>query len=319
MTKKVRPDWADGIKTIVCDPLRFKLKLDIGEEAYTSLRMKKYFLDAVDAGSGAMTGFGIAQSSVVASTFFAKSGFLSAIGIGAAATPVGWAIAAGMVGAGLSVALGKYFVRGSSSRVHTIPEFINTPLDILALGLFDLIAMLSVKVATIDGEFAISERDLIKQYFSGDWGYDPEFVEAGLVEIERVSDDHSIKQVALKLAEFKKGNPDCNYSSMSEEIIRFLTEVSEVDGILDEREEMAVERVKRIFDEVGTFSLTKTAKDGINLAVDGGKKGVETISSGVGSVAETIKTASASVASGIKKKPDERSQSTMDFDNPEKK
>jgi tellurite resistance protein len=167
--------------------------------------------------------------------------------------------------------------------------------------------MLSVKVATIDGEFADSERDLIRQYFSTEWGYDLEFVDAGLSEIEKASNDHSVKQVALKLAEFKKGNPDCNYSSMSKEIVRFLTEVSEADGIIDEREEMAVERVKRIFDEVGTFSLTKVAKDGLNLAVESSKKGVETISSGAESVGETFKTVSVSVASGIKKKPQKNS------------
>jgi tellurite resistance protein len=312
VTETEQPDWMMGITKIVRDPLRFKLKLDIGEDVYASIRMKKYFLQAVDASGGVVTGVGVAKSSVVASTFFAPSGFLGAIGLGTAATPVGWAIAAGIVGAGLSVSLGKYFIRGSSSRVREIPDFINTPLDILALGLFDLMAMLSVKVAKIDGEFADSERVLIKRYFGDEWGYDHEFIEAGLSEIERSSGEHTIKGVALKLAEFKKENPDCNYSSMSNEIVRFLIEVSEVDGILDEREEMAVERVKRVFDEVGTFSLTKTAKDGISLASDGGRKGVEAIGSGVKSVGETIKLVGASVASGLKKNPGKHSNRTDD-------
>ncbi|MFC1560487.1 TerB family tellurite resistance protein [Pseudomonadota bacterium] len=303
MTEGERPDWTKGITRIVQDPIRFKLKLDIGEEVYTSLRMKKYFLDALDAGTGAFTGVGVATSTTVASTFFAPAGFLGAIGIGAAATPVGWAVTAGIIGAGLSVALGKYFVRGSSSRVRTVPDFINTPLDILALGLFDSIAMLSVKVATIDGEFADSERNLIKQYFSSEWGYDLTFIEVGLSEIEKASVEFSIKQVALNLAEFKKRNPDCNYSSMAKEIIRFLTEISEADGVLDEREEMAVERVKGIFDEVGSFSLAKTTKEGLSSVSDGGRKGIKAFGSGIAGVVGNIKSAGANVASKLKKEP----------------
>ena len=314
MTEQDQPDWAKGITQVVRDPIRFKLKLDIGEDVYASIRVKKYFLQAIDAGGGAITGVGIAKSSAVASTFFAPSGFLGAIGLGTAATPLGWAIAAGVVGAGLSVVLGKYVIRGSSSRVREIPDFINTPLDLLALGLFDLIAMLSVKVATIDGEFAASERALIERYFAEEWGYDDEFIAAGLAEIESAADQHSIKQVAQKLAEFKKKNPDCNYASMADEIVSFLTEVSEIDGIVDEREEMAVERVKRIFDEVGAFSPSRTAKDGINLAVDGSRKGVKKISSGVGSVGRSIKSLGARVSSGLKNKSARKSKSNKRSD-----
>ena len=57
------------VESVVRDPVRFKYKLDIGEDAYQSLRLKKYLLDAVDAGNGAIVGFGAAKSSVVASTF----------------------------------------------------------------------------------------------------------------------------------------------------------------------------------------------------------------------------------------------------------
>jgi hypothetical protein len=255
MQHKDMPEWMSGIETVVSDPNQFKIKLDIGEDAYKSLRMKKHLLDAVDAGNGVLAGMTVANSSVVASTFFAPSGILGAIGIGTAATPLGWAIAAGVVGAGMSVAIGKYVVRSNSSRVSVIPEFINTPLDILAVGLFDLIGMLSIKVALIDGDFSEAERDCIKSYFIKEWGFDEVFVDKGVGEIEKRSEHHTIKSVAQNLAELKKQNPDCNYKSMTREVIDFLNEVAASDDFIDEREEMAVERVERIFNAAGSFSL----------------------------------------------------------------
>jgi len=282
------PGWADEIDSVVQDSIRFKIKLDIGEEAYTSLKMKRYFLDAVDAGNGVVTGVAIAKSSAVATTFFAPSGILGVIGIGTAATPIGWAIAAGVLGAGLSVAIGKQFVRGGSSRVSTIPDFINTPLDILAVGLFDLIGMLSIKVAAIDGCIDEDEKKVIVDYFVNEWGYDRLFVMRGLLEIEKVADEHTVKSVAENLAQFKKDNPDCNYSSMAKEIIGFLQEVIEADCRIDEREEMALERVDRIFTEVGSFSLSKTAQAGLDVVSNTSKKGVEALSVGVSGAGKTL-------------------------------
>jgi hypothetical protein len=159
MTDFQPEDVMQSVEKVIQDSLRFKLKLDIGEDAYTSLKLKKHFLDSVDAATGATTGVAVAHSSLVASTFFTQSGLLGVLGIGATATPIGWAIAAGVAGAGLSIVIGKYFVRGSSGRVKSIPDFINTPLDILATGLFDMIAMLGVKLAAMDSNVNHQERE----------------------------------------------------------------------------------------------------------------------------------------------------------------
>ena len=85
--------WMEGIERVVANDLRFKAQLNIGEEAFASLKLKRYLLDALDAGNGAITGAAIAKSSFVASTFFAPGGLLGALGLGTAATPLGWAIA----------------------------------------------------------------------------------------------------------------------------------------------------------------------------------------------------------------------------------
>ncbi len=241
--------------SVVADQLRFKLKLNIGEDAYNSLRIKKYLLDAMDAGNGVAAGVTVASSSVIAGTFFAPTGFLAMLGIGAATTPIGWAVAAGAIGAGLSVAFDKYFVRGSSSRVSTIPKFLNTPLDTLALGLFDLIASLSLKLAKIDGQIDSRERAVISNYFIQEWGYNEAFVSVALAELELGLDEFTLQSVANRLANFKKTNPDCNYDAMVEETIAFLHQIAEADDFFDEREEMGIQRVKAIFEEANRISF----------------------------------------------------------------
>lgn len=266
----------DGIESVVRDPVRFKYKLNVSEDAFESLRLRKYLLDAIDAGNGAVAGFGVAKSSLVASTFFAPSGFLGAIGIGTAATPLGWAIAAGVVGAGLSLVVGRKFVRSGVQTARIVPDFINTPMDVLAVGLFDLIGMLGVKIAVVDGEFDDRERERIRCYFIDEWGFDAAFVDAGLAELESAADDHTIKDVAEQLAEFKKRNPDCNYSTMAAEIVDFLNELSEVDGRVDEREEMAIQRVEAIFTEVSDFSISTLVSGTVDTVSGAGRKGVDT-------------------------------------------
>ncbi|MCL7943934.1 TerB family tellurite resistance protein [Marinobacter sp. ATCH36] len=276
-------DGMQDVQAVVRDPLRFKLKLDIGDQAYSSLRLKKHLLDSVDAANGAATGFIFAKSSLVASTFFAPSGFLGALGIGTAVTPVGWAIGAGVAGAGLSLIIGKRFVRGSSDRVKQIPDFINTPMDVLATGLFDMIATLGVKLAEIDGEFVQQERDFITSYFVDEWGYDPLFVQQGLKLIEEQSDQHSIEEITEQLARFKKANPDCNYRSMSREIITFLNGIAEADGYLDKREEMAAEKVEAIFEEINsiTTTISESARARVEQVSRYGKSTLNGIGSGL--------------------------------------
>lgn len=244
------------VEEVLADSIRFKIKLDIGEEAYASLRLKKYVLDSIDASNGVVAGIAVAKSSAVASTFFAPTGFWAALGVGTAATPIGWAIAAGAVGAGLSLIVGRYVVRGSSSRVKKVPEFINTPLDVLAVGLFDMIATLGVKLAAVDGRICDSEISYIKHYFTNEWGYSETFVNGGLELILKEHDQLTIKEIATRLAEFKKKNPDCNYNSMAKEMLNFVNCVAQADDFFDEREEMAIERIESIFKEVNSVSYS---------------------------------------------------------------
>ncbi|MGG7643893.1 TerB family tellurite resistance protein [Rhodovulum sp. YNF3179] len=268
MQKEEREDWFEDVETVVDDPLRFKAKLGIGEDAYTSLRIKNSVLEAWDVAGVALSGASVASSSAVASSLFGAKTIWTAIGIGTATTPIGWVVAAGVLSGGAWLGITRYLKNTSSNRVTVVPDFINTPMDVLALGLFDLLAPLALKVADIDGEIHERERAHISDYFVRQWGYSEKFVTQGLSFAEDRLDQHSIRDLTSTLADFKKKNPDCNYGAMSKEITNFLTEITEADGAIDEREEMAIDRIDQILSTEGKFSLKRKIRRGASALSD---------------------------------------------------
>ncbi len=262
MKNKDQIDWFQDIETIVSAPLNFKAKLAIGEDAYTSLKVKKAVAQVWDVAGVATSAAVVAKSSVVASTFFAPTGFWAALGIGTAVTPIGWVIAAGVVTGGAWFGITRHLKSASASRVTVVPNFISTPLDVLALGLFDLMAPLAMKVAEVDGRIDDSKRKLIRDYFVKEWGYDPKFVIAGTNYIESTLGELSIKQLAQTMAEFARENRDCNFKLMAREILGFLRNIAEVDGQLDPQDETAIEKIESIFNSANKFSVRKKLRAG---------------------------------------------------------
>lgn len=261
----------ENVEDLIVEPLKFKEKLAIGEGAFKSLRLKNSVAEIIDTVGTGAAAVGVAKTSAVASTFFAPTGLLAAIGFGTAVTPIGWVIAAGVVASGSWYGVSRFMKGVTSERVTIIPKFINTPMDLLALSLFDLIAPLALKIADVDGQIDEAEKSHIKTYFIKEWGYDPIFVSEGVTLIESNLSEFSIKELAQTLAEFKKANPDCNYESMAKELIKFLTEIMEVDGRINAHEEMAIEKVSSIFKETGQATLGRafnSIKAGLNSAKD---------------------------------------------------
>ena len=254
--------WFEDIETIVAEPLNFKAKLAIGEEAYTSLKVKNAVIQVWDVAGVATTAAVVAKSSVVASTFFAPSGLLAAIGLGTAVTPIGWVIAAGVVTGGTWLGITRHLKKVSASKVTVVPNFINTPLDVLALGLFDLLAPLALKVANAEGQIDAGKRQLIHLYFVKQWGYDTDFVDEGFRYIESMLGELSVQQLAQTIADFTNENPDCNFKQMSQEILGFLRNIVAADGKVNQADEKAIQHIETIFNAANKFSVKKKIHTG---------------------------------------------------------
>jgi hypothetical protein len=254
----MKSGWFDGVTDVVHDELRFKAKLGIGEDAYNSVRFKNAIFEAWDVAGVAATGAQIASSAMIAQKFFAAPSILSAIGIGTAtvATPIGWVVAASLVSGGAWFGITRY-LKSNDDKVDVIPKFINTPIDLLAVGLFDLIAPLALKIANVDS--IIDDRELaeIKRYLVKDWGYSEQFVDRGLAFVGRELDEFRIDTTAAALAAFVRENRDCRTEKVIGDISSFLKELITVDGRIDEREEMAISWMNVAFNDELSFSLTR--------------------------------------------------------------
>jgi hypothetical protein len=255
-------DGFQGIDTIVAEPLKFKVKLAIGEDAYTSLRVKNAVAQIWDTAGVATTAAVVAKSSVVASTFFAPTGWLAAIGIGTAVTPVGWVVAAGVVTGGAWFGITRHLKKASASKLTVVPNFINTPLDVLALGLFDLMVPLALKVAAREGRVDAARRQQIDDYLVGEWGYDATFVDAGIGHIESRLAEVSVSELAHTMAEFANHNRDCNFRLMSREILKFLRDIVASDGVVETGDDDAIREIEAVFESASRFSLRRHLRTG---------------------------------------------------------
>lgn len=211
MKPAVRNDQAFALlERVVADPLRFKAKLGIGEDAYASLRRVRKAREYWDLAGAAGGGAAIAKM----------------LAIGAGATPLGWIVAAALASGGAWYGLQKALTGATSSRVDVIPKLINTPIDALGVSLFDLLAPLALKVAAPERAPTAAEIERIRGHFVDAWGFDAPFVDAGLAHLTARLDGIELEDLARRLGAFLRANPDCNEAAMSRDLVAFLHEVA---------------------------------------------------------------------------------------------
>ena len=146
-------------------------------------------------------------------------------------------------------------LNNAGELVEVIPKFINTPIDVLGLALLDLTMPLALKMASVDGELHQEERKKIKNYFVGTWGYDQKVVCFAMQFVEDDLKNFEVETLAKTLAGFARKNRDCKYKPMTEGIMTFLRELSEVDGKVHENEKFALDAIERIFRQQAKMAL----------------------------------------------------------------
>jgi uncharacterized tellurite resistance protein B-like protein len=250
------------VDCVVADPLRFKARLEIGEKAYQSLTLRNMAFEAWDVAGMAVTGAQVAKSASIAAAFFSTTtggvfGFFATV---TAVTPIGWIIAASVVSGGAYFGVIRLMKGLDGDRVEIVPKFINTPLDVLAVGLFDLIAPLTLKVAAADGKITKEEMDVIRSYFIEDWGYDEQFVTAALLIFMDKLDELTLQKLTEGLRKFTLESKDCNHKKVRERVIVLLREIAMADGQFHEMEELAIQHVADCLPKDPWFRLPKFGK-----------------------------------------------------------
>jgi uncharacterized protein (DUF697 family) len=284
----------DGVRRVVAEPLKFKAKLAIGEDAFASLQTARLVGDLWQVGTAATAGGLAASSSAVATTFFGGS-WLAALGIGAAVTPVGWVVGAAVASGAACYGVLRLYRGYEGTRLQKVPAFINTPIDVLGAALFDLMASLAIRVAREAEEVDDTERAAIADYFIAEWGLDPAYVAAALPVIERSAEGRSVDEIAEALAIYKRDNPDCNFDTLKAELLDFLTEIAATDGVLHDAELAAIARTDRIF-QTAAGGWTETARSALDYVAAAPSYLWSSVSDGVAALWRGDKAASYSPA-----------------------
>ncbi|AUM74140.1 tellurite resistance TerB family protein [Paracoccus jeotgali] len=291
-------DDLNQVEMVVADSNKFKLKLGIGEDAYTSqklLNVYDLFTDAKSAFFLGSTGAGFAATLIPA----AKVGLMTkaAIAVGLATAPATAPLAlvataaAGIASGGVYFGAMRAIKGGTSRQVETIPKFINTPIDILGATLFDMIAGLALKVASFSGPVDESEREAVVNYFSEEWGISTDYARKALPLLELQIRDQSLKAMAKSLADFQLDNPDCEPDAMRKVIKDFLIEIAEADGEHDEAETLAIDAVEREFAAALSTQAKLTRKAGqySSKATDMAKSGGSAVSAGARTAFQSLR------------------------------
>ena len=229
---------------VVAHPDKFKASLGIGKHAYKILIAKDRLSDMLKLVGAGAVGWAAAKSSVFATTFGFSSGGILGL-FTAAVTPVGLVAAVSVVTAGTCYGVMRLNKKIEGEFVDVVPKYINTPLDVLAVSLCDLIMPIALKVAAADGEITDEEREVLKKYLVDDWGYDSDYVDAVMKLFEEGIDKYTIQDITSNLHEFTENSKDCNREKIRKGLVDTLDEIALVDGERHEMEKLVIDHIDK--------------------------------------------------------------------------
>jgi uncharacterized tellurite resistance protein B-like protein len=283
MTEEQQIHSFDLVHRVLANEERFKLKLGTGRDAFASIKAGDLIAQLAQVGSAAGAGAGAAVAVTAPSTVW--GGIMLAFGMGS--NPIGWIVGAAAASGGVYYGVSHLFRTYSASRVDEVPRFLNTGLDVLASTILDLLGSLALKIAAIDGQIDPADWTAIEQYFVEEWGYDADYLQHALDVLQQNIDKSRLSEMANSLAEFSRQNPDCDFRSMHKELRKLLTEIAEADGHLDEREEMAIQRVAEALRAQN--SLLSSAGNVIGSTASGVAAGADIVGKSVGNTFSNTK------------------------------
>lgn len=232
--------FSSDVIQVVSDHERFRRRLKIGAEAFRYLRGAENLHSATSSLLGGAGAAGAAYTSWVMSI-----GTLGQFGLaaGLVATPVGALAAAGAVGAGGMYLTQRLLKNARRGVVEEIPNFINTPIDVLGTTLIDILLPVLLKIAGSDGEILEKEKGLITDYLENEWGFDSHFLTSAIAVEESQIDQWSFDVLANMVAEVSKTG-DINVSEFKQELMHVARTVSSADRKITPGEEAALQELE---------------------------------------------------------------------------
>lgn len=235
--------YSAGIANVVDDSDKFRKKLQIGGDAF------RYLSNAENLGNFLTTiGGGAGLASLSYFGWYASMGVLSQIGlaVGLVSTPVGWFAAAGAGGVATVYGVRRIFRTIKKEAVTEVPNFINSPIDILADSICALICPILLKIAYADNDYSNHERDNIRNYFTMEWGINADYIDDLIRNCKSSLIDFNYEKLVPALKEIEKSG-DIKYSTISNEIINISTIIISCDGHIHEDEKKELEKISAIF------------------------------------------------------------------------
>jgi len=236
--------FSEDIDNIVADPEKFRKKLGIGSDAFKLLskadKLDGFISSAAVGGAGSLGVWAVWSSSL------GVLGNVAAF-FGLVATPIGWVALAGGAGFATSYGINRLLGSAKQGAVTEIPNFINTPIDVLGGSICEVLAPILLKIAHADNDFSVEEKETISNYFTNQWGINPAYIENLISEIGNEFTEFDYVILADSLKELALESGDMKYDYMVKQIISAAEEVMTSDGSIDERETQEIEKLKLAF------------------------------------------------------------------------
>ena len=123
-----------------------------------------------------------------------------------------------------------------------------------------MVGALALKVASMDGHVDEQEKACIQNYFADEWGISKDYAAHAVDLLAENVREVRLSEMTDELVEFARTNPDCDFYKFQKGLSEFLHEVAQADGHVDEREELAIEKIASSFAAANsTAAATKRA------------------------------------------------------------